>query len=69
MLTTQERSKLLDKQTLTPAEYMHLFRLSKNTVYSALKRGDVPSVRIGQQFRIPAEYVRQALGLVERIAA
>lgn len=45
--------------TLTVAEYAQLARASKDAVYDAVRRGDIPSVRVGRLIRIP----RSALGL------
>ena len=38
---------------LTPDEARPLTRLSRNAFYDALKRGDVPSIRVGKRYLIP----------------
>lgn len=37
----------------TVLEAAHLLRLTKNSAYSAAKRGDIPTVRLGKLIRVP----------------
>ncbi len=43
---------------LTVAEVAALMRVSKMTVYRLVHAGDLPAVRVGRSFRVPAEAVR-----------
>jgi excisionase family DNA binding protein len=38
---------------LTPAEYGGRIRVSRNTMYELLRRGEIPHVRFGRLIRIP----------------
>ncbi|TXN04158.1 helix-turn-helix domain-containing protein [Methylobacterium sp. WL122] len=40
-----------------------LLNLSRNTTYKALRSGDIPSVRIGAQYRVPTAKLREMLGM------
>ena len=44
---------------LTPAEVQAYLRLSRNTVYEALRRGEIPHVRFGRLIRIPKAALRR----------
>lgn len=48
-------------QFLTVAEVASMMRVSKMTVYRLLHNGDMPSVRVGRSFRVPAEAVHEYL--------
>ena len=39
-------------QMLTPDDIMQALRLSRSTVYNMLKRGEIPSVKIGNMLRV-----------------
>ena len=43
--------------------------LSRNSTYEAVKRGDIPSLRIGCAIRVPTAALRQMLGLEPKSAA
>ena len=45
-------SPISDMQMLTPDDIMHALRLSRSTVYNMLKRGEIPSVKIGNMLRV-----------------
>ena len=45
-------SPISDMQMLTPDDIMQVLRLSRSTVYNMLKRGEIPSVKIGNMLRI-----------------
>jgi excisionase family DNA binding protein len=40
-------------EMLTAVEYARCIRVSRNTMYELLRRGDVPHVRYGRLIRIP----------------
>ena len=48
-------------QFLTVAEVALMMRVSKMTVYRLLHNGDMPSVRVGRSFRVPANAVHEYL--------
>jgi len=41
-------------QTYTPEEVARILKLSKNTVYQLINRGEILAKRIGKVYRIPA---------------
>jgi predicted DNA-binding transcriptional regulator AlpA len=59
-------SEVLEKPTCTVEEFRKLMGLSKNPAYDAIKRGDVPSIRIGGRIVIPTAPLRQLLGIFEK---
>jgi excisionase family DNA binding protein len=48
-------------QFLTPNEFRILTRIGRSTIYDAIRRGEVPSVRFGRAVRIPREALRRYL--------
>ena len=51
----------LGESFLTVAEVAALMRVSKMTVYRLVHAGDLPAVRVGRSFRVPAEAVARYL--------
>jgi excisionase family DNA binding protein len=49
-------------ELLTVAEVSTMLRVSKMTIYRMVHSGEIPHVRVGRSFRIPADAVRQILG-------
>ena len=49
---TVNTSPICDMQMLTPDDIMQALRLSRSTVYNMLKRGEIPSVKIGNMLRV-----------------
>ena len=45
-------SPICDMQMLTPDDIMRALRLSRSTVYNMLKRGEIPSIKIGNMLRV-----------------
>lgn len=39
--------------TIPPLDLVPLLGLSKNTIYDAISRGDIPSIRVGRRILIP----------------
>lgn len=58
-------SELLQRPTLRPDEVARILRMSRNGVYEAINRGDIPSIRIGSRIVIPGEPFRRTLGIEE----
>ncbi len=53
--------KMEGTQFFTVAEVAALMRVSKMTVYRLLHSGEMPSVRVGRSFRVPAKAVHDYL--------
>lgn len=47
---------------LTVAEVAEMARVSKMTVYRMVHSGELPAIRVGKSFRVPAEAVEELLG-------
>ena len=45
-------SPICNMQMLTPDDIMQALRLSRSTVYNMLKRGEIPTVKIGNMLRV-----------------
>ncbi len=56
-----EPASLAGTQFLTVAEVAAMMRVSKMTVYRLLHGGELPSVRVGRSFRVPAQAVHDYL--------
>ena len=46
---------------LTPEDVMHFLSIGRNTVYNILKTGELSSVKVGKQYRIPKKFMIQYL--------
>ena len=60
---SEDIKEILARPTCSVEEFRRIFDLSKNPAYDAVKRGDVPSVRLGGRIRIPTAPLRAKLGL------
>ncbi|WP_182347997.1 helix-turn-helix domain-containing protein [Tomitella gaofuii] len=56
-----EPASLAGTNFLTVAEVATMMRVSKMTVYRLLHGGELPSVRVGRSFRVPAKAVHEYL--------
>lgn len=54
---------------LTVDEAAAEIRSCRNTVYAAVARGEIPSVRIGRKILIPAAWVRQKAAVPDASAS
>lgn len=45
--------------SLTPAEVADLLKITKNTVYEMIKRGEIPSYKVGKKIRIDTKDVKE----------
>ena len=52
---------LSDMAFLTVSEVAGVMRVSKMTVYRMVHSGELPAVRVGRSFRVPAKAVREYL--------
>lgn len=48
---------------LCPDDLMNFLRLGRSTVYDLLGRGDIPSVRLGRQYRVSKRALGAYLGV------
>jgi excisionase family DNA binding protein len=48
---------------VTITEAAAILEIDPRTVRRAIDRGDVPAVRVGQQYRVPAAWLREHAGL------
>lgn len=46
-----------EDNTLTPAEVAGILRITKNTVYELIKRGELPAYRVGRKIRVDSNDV------------
>ena len=47
---------------LKPAELQAILRLGKNAVYEGIRRGEIPSIRIGDRILIPRRKLESMMG-------
>ena len=45
----------MDSTSLTPLEVAELLKITKNTVYEIIKRGELPAYKVGKKLRIDKE--------------
>lgn len=45
----------------TPEEARQLLKIGRSSMYEALRRGDVPSIRIGHRYLVPCHALNQLL--------
>jgi excisionase family DNA binding protein len=58
---SDNQPQLAGTQFLTVAEVAGLMRVSKMTVYRLVHGGELPAVRVGRSFRVPAKAVHDYL--------
>lgn len=54
---------LAGRVTMTVDEVADLLDISRGTAYEAVRRGDIPSLRLGRRIVIPVPQIRRMLGL------
>lgn len=52
----------MGEDLLTPQEVADILKVRKTTVYEMIKRGEIPSQKIGKQLRIPSGELRRLIG-------
>ena len=50
-------------QAFTVSEASRLLRLSRNATYEGIRRGEIPSLRIGRRIFVPSEALRILLSI------
>ncbi|WP_217369075.1 helix-turn-helix domain-containing protein [Nonomuraea antri] len=56
--------RLSQRPTMTVAEAAALLGLHRDAAYEAVRRGDLPSIRIGRKILIPTAKLAAMLGLL-----
>jgi excisionase family DNA binding protein len=51
-----------DDDVITVLEAAKLLKVGKNAVYDAIKRGELPHLRVGKHIRLSRQAVMRALG-------
>ncbi len=54
-----------DSPVITVAEAAAILRISRNSAYEAVRRGEIPSIRIGRLLRIPRTAILKMVGAAE----
>ena len=49
------------QSVMTVEEAAEILRISRNTAYEAVKRGDIPSIRIGRRVLVPRTALEKML--------
>ena len=62
-LMRDDIKEILARPTCTVEEFGRIFGLSKNPAYEAVKRGDVPSIRMGRLIGVSTAPLKAKLGL------
>lgn len=52
-----------DKPTLTVAEAAPILGVSRNSLYEAVRRGEIPALRVGSRWLLPTAAIRSLLHL------
>ena len=52
-----------ERPLMRPEELQELLGLKRSAVYEAMKRGELPSLRIGRRLYVPTAELRTLLGL------
>lgn len=55
--------KVLNEPTVDVALAGRVLGVTRGTAYKAMKAGDIPSIKVGSQFRVPTTKLREMLGL------
>ncbi|WP_246101901.1 helix-turn-helix domain-containing protein [Methylobacterium terricola] len=62
--------KVLTEPTVDVALAARVLGIGKNAAYRAREAGDIPSIKVGGQYRVPSAKLREMLGIKpEPIAA
>lgn len=54
-----------ERPTLTVEETAAILQLGRNTVYDAVRSGEVPSIRVGRRYLVPTARLASMLGLTD----
>ena len=62
-MTRDELNRLLEPPTVSVVNAGAILGWSKNSTYAAVKRGELPVIRLGHKARVPTEKLKQMLGM------
>jgi excisionase family DNA binding protein len=65
----EEIQAILSKPTCTVDELAKVLGIGRRQAYQAVKRGDIPSIRIGKRILISTREIQRTLGNVLEYAA
>ncbi len=51
-----------DSPVMTVEEAAKVLRISRNSAYEAVKRGEIPSLRLGRLIRVPRAAILKMIG-------
>jgi excisionase family DNA binding protein len=63
MDTTQNHTNPLDRPTMSVMEAAGLLGVSREAAYDGVRRGDIPSIRVGRAIRVPTAKLAAMLGI------
>lgn len=55
----------IEKLTFTVDETADLIRLSRNATYEAIRRGEIPAIRVGRRLLVPRAALRRLMEQVD----
>jgi excisionase family DNA binding protein len=57
----KRRPDIMEKKTLTVVEAARLLGIGKNLAYEAVKRGEIPCLRVGKRLLVPVAALEELL--------
>lgn len=60
---------LPERPTMSVAEVAEVLGVSRDATYDAVKRGELPALRVGRTIRVPTAKIAEMLGIAESDAA
>ena len=57
----------MDSTSLTPLEVAELLKITKNTVYELIKRGELPAYKVGKKLRIDKEDINNYINNQKKV--
>jgi hypothetical protein len=63
MVAEHELNQLLAQPTLTVADALKVIPLSRNSLYEAIRRGDIKTVKLGKKILVPTGPLRRQFGI------
>lgn len=58
----------MERQTYTVAEAAGILGISRNSAYSGIKLGEIPSIRVGRRILVPRDGLEEVLGARSQVA-
>ena len=62
-LNTARIEELLRRPAITPKEALEILPLGRNTLYDAIRRGEIETFRVGKRIFVPTAALRRKLGI------